>query len=252
MRMIARLPLIVMACLPVSGVTAPESDAAFVEVTLRAQGLLPGKNPPPEQGEWAYEIRGTAHRPKFEKTACFAPEPRDLFEGKRFSFIADNRGEWGGELTVRQGKGRARTLIRENVIDMVPFNTTLYVFTGLDHGAMDHGAVYAIEDYDTKPRLRFITLLPGTPRAVSLDESRGGLLVVTRLSLTVVRTSSDTIDVLMARHAPLPEATSVMSVGRSEILIGICGGVAQVHLPWHSRPPDPDYNIPIVTYWTAQ
>jgi hypothetical protein len=68
----------------------------------------------------------------------------------------------------------------------------------------------------------------------------------------LVRYTSDTIDVLMARHAPLPDANSVLSVSKSEILIGICGGIAQVHLPWRSRPPDAEYNIPIVTYWTRQ
>jgi len=155
-------------------------------------------------------------------------------------------------LTVRDGKGAARTLIRQNVVDILPAFDELLVFTGLDHGSMDDGAVYAIENYDEKPRVRFITLLPGTPRAVIDDEHQGGFLVLTRLSLSVIRTHRDRIEVLMSRHAPLPDANSLLSVSKSEILVGICGGIAQVRLPVRGRDPDADYPIPIVTYWTRQ
>ena len=228
-----------------------ESSAEFVERTLRAQGLVPGKKPPAEQGDWAYAVRGTPEKPEFEEWECYPfTEGRTSFKGKRFEYLANNRGEWGGEFSVRDGKGVARTLIRENVVEILPAHDELLVFTGLDHGSMDHGAVYAIEHYDEAPRLRFITLLPGTPRVVIDDEHRGGFLVLTRLSLSVIRTHMDRIEVLMSRHAPLPDANSVLSVSKSEILVGICGGIAQVHLSWRSRMPDPEYNIPVVTYWT--
>lgn len=230
---------------------AAELDAALVENALRAQGLSPGKTPPADHGSWGLEVKGTAANPEFSATDCFQfTEGRTAFAGRRYIYQAHNRGEWGGELTVRGGSGSSRTLLRENVFDIYPHENRLYVFTGSDHGGVDHGAVYEIEDFDRRPRVRFITLLPGTPRAVGLDAEGRGFLVVTRLSLTLVRTSSDTIDVYMARHAPLPDSNSLLQVSKSEILIGICGGIAQVHLPWRSRPPDPEYNIPIVTYWT--
>jgi hypothetical protein len=249
---LATLPSIVMTLLA-TNVIAAGADAILVENTLRMQGLQPGKQPPEEQGDWGYEVRGTAENLLFKKTDCYPfPVGRTSFEGARFSFISDDRGEWGGKLIAREGKTHERILIDENVIDMIPMGSRLYVFTGSDHGSLDYGAVHVIEDYDSRPRARLITLLPGTPRAVTLDSTRGGFLVVTRLSLTLVRTSSDTIDVLMARHASLPAANSVLSVSKSEILIGICGGVAEVQLPWHTRPPDAEYNIPIVTYWTRQ
>jgi hypothetical protein len=244
------LPLIFLPWI-LAGATEP--GAASIEESLRAQGLSPGKTPPADQGTWALEVRGTATNPQFTETVCYQfTEGRTTFSGRRYVYEARNRGEWGGELTVRRGSGSSRTLIRENIFDIHPYGNRLYVFTGLDHGSMDHGAVYEIEDFDKRPRVRFITLLPGTPRAVGLDAEGRGFLVVTRLSLTLVRTSSDTIDVFMARHAALPDSNSLLQVSKSEILIGICGGVAQVHLPWRSRPPDPEYNIPIVTYWTRQ
>jgi len=245
---------LVTGCLVSPGANAAEPDAVPVEKTLRAQGLVPGKQPPAEQGDWAYAVRGTAEKPEFEEWECYPfTEGRTSFGGKRFSYHANNRGEWGGEFTVREGNGKARTLIRENVVDIVPTAfDELLVFTGLDHGSMDHGAVYAIERYDEKPRLRFISLLPGTPRAVIDDPHRGGTLVLTRLSLSVVRTHMDRIEVLMARHAPLPDANSVLSISRSEILVGICGGIAHVRLPIRGRDQDADYPIPIVTYWTRQ
>ena len=54
----------------------------------------------------------------------------------------------------------------------------------------------------------------------------------------------------MARHAPLYGANSILAIGKSQILVGLCEGVAQVKLPWRMRPPDATCEIPIVTFWT--
>ncbi len=54
----------------------------------------------------------------------------------------------------------------------------------------------------------------------------------------------------MARHAPLNGANSILAIGKSQILVGLCEGVAQVKLPWRMRPPDATCEIPIVTFWT--
>lgn len=233
--------------------SAENNEAPLVEALMRSQGLAPGKPSADAYGEWGIEVRGTAKNPQLVETDCF---PRDIgswsFSGKRFSYVADNRGEWGGELTVREGNGPPRTLLRENVLFMLPDGRDLYIFSGLDHGG-DRGGLHVVENYDSRPGFRSISQLPGTPLAIGVAEDHlGGFLVVSRLALARVRTGNSMVEILMARHAPLNGANSVLQVGRSQILIGLCGGVAQVHLPWHTRPPDATYEIPIVTYWTRE
>jgi hypothetical protein len=100
-------------------------------------------------------------------------------------------------------------------------------------------------------RLQLKTLgqLPGTPRAVSFSPELNGFLVASRLGLALVRPGGS-LEFLMARHAKLPDVNSVLAISRSQILAGICGGVAQIHLPWQSRESGPVNDIPVVTYWT--
>lgn len=254
MRRLATYALCLLAGVAVAGpedVANEQAGAARVEKALRAQGLVPGKqSPPDEYGEWGIEVLGTPDEPRFIERNCVPPEPvSPSFAGKRFSYEARNRGEWGGQFALRDRGGRPRALLDENIVALIPSGSDLYVFSGLDHG-MDEGGVHVVEDFDSRPRFRSISKLPGTPLAIGrTDDHVGGFLVVTRYSLTRVF-GGHSIEVLMARHAPLYHANSVLAVGRSQILIGLCGGVAQVQLPWYVPIPGTARDIPVVTYWT--
>jgi hypothetical protein len=230
------------------------AGAARVEKILRAQGLAPGKQAPPDEyGDFGLSVGGTAEKPEFTNTRCVPPMyDSPSFSGKRFHYVAKNHGEWGGEFMVREGDGPERPLLEENVIFLIPDGADLYVLSGLDHG-MDNGGVHVVRDFDSNPQMVSVSRLPGTPLAYTRgDGMHGELLVVSKLAVTRVRTNSvpESLEVLMARHARLPGANSVLSIGRSQILIGLCGGVAQVQLPWYVRVPGAERDIPVVTYWT--
>lgn len=254
MRLLAACALSLLAGVVIAGpedVANEQAGAARVEAALRAQGLTPGKQAPPDEyGEWGIEVQGTPQDPRFVERNCVPPAPvSPSFAGKRFSYESRNRGEWGGQLILRDRGARPRALLDENIFALIPSGSALYVFSGLDHG-MDEGGVHVVESFDSRPRFRSISKLPGTPLAIGrTDDHVGGFLVVTRYSLTRVF-GGDSIEVLMARHAPLYNANSVLAVGRSQILIGLCGGVAQVQLPWYIPLPDAGRDIPVVTYWT--
>ena len=227
--------------------------AAAFEELLRAQGLQRSDTAPTEQAAFAIGVDGSAERPELVAAPCVPKWQGDTdLQGKEFRYVAKNRGEWGGTLTAQRDGGRPQTLVEDNIIELVPRGRDLYVFTGLDNG-MERGAVYVIENYDEKPRARFMTLLPGMPVLVAPIDHRPELLVVTNLSLTLVNTSvhGGHIEVLMARAGRLPFPNSVLPIGRGHIFIGICGGVAHVKLPWNlPRTGDGVDPIPQIVYWT--
>ena len=74
---------------------------------------------------------------------------------------------------------------------------------------MDDGGVHVVRDFDSNPQMVSVSRLPGTPLAYTRgDGMLGGLLVVSQLAVTRVRTNSvpESLEVLMARHARLPGA----------------------------------------------
>ncbi len=233
--------------------SAMEPEQAAVENLLRANGLVPRSRLSRNPEKSSIVVRGTERKPEFVVSSCGAetPEPTTL-RGKRFTYEADNRGEFGGELNVREGGGAARPIVRGNVHALRAIENDLYVFTGLDHLGMSSGSVDLIEDYDSHPRSRHLTDLPEAPQLVVQDRNWDGFLVVSTLSISVIQRHGN-LDIIMARHAYLPRPNSVLSVGPADILVGVCGGVAWVHAPWRmNRPPDPTDGIPLVTYWTRQ
>jgi len=241
--------VILSSCL----VNAADREQAAVEKVLRDSGLSPRSRPSGEKEGFALEIRGTEQRPELATTSCsLRRKGNHSIQGKRFRYEADNRGEWGGQLNV-YGSGPKRAIVGGNVVDLIAIEDDLYVFTGLDH-LLSTGGVDVIESYDSNPASRHLTETPEAPSVVVLDRNWGGFLIVSSLSVSLV-TLHGSLHMIMARHAYLPNPNSVLTIGRADILVGVCGGVAWIHAPWRmNRPPDPARadEIPLVTYWTNQ
>jgi len=252
---LAGLLVIVLASMTATAEVRLPKD---VQKVLRDNGLSPRSRPAWNE-KYSIEIRGTEQKPELITGTCPSrPRGRQSIQGKRFTYEADNRGEWGGDLNVREGGGPKRSLVRGNTQDLITLSDDLYVFTGLDHLGLSYGAVDIVENYDSNPNSRPLTVLPEAPAVVALDTNWGGFLAVSPLSVSLV-TPNGSLHVIMARHAYLPSPNSVMSMGEADILIGVCGGVAWIHAPWRMHfPPDRDpvaeaaNNIPLVTYWTRQ
>ena len=252
---IAGLLVTVLVSMPATAEVRLPRD---VEKVLRGNGLSPRSRPASNE-KYSIAIRGTEQKPELLTGNCSSrPAGRRSIQGKRFTYEADNRGEWGGDLNVREGSSPKRSVVRGNTQDLITLSDDLYVFTGLEHLEMSYGAVDIVENYDSNPNSRHLTVLPEAPAVIAFDTNWGGFLVISPLSVSLV-TPSGSLHVIMARYAYLPSPNSVMSMGEADILVGVCGGVAWIHAPWRMHfPPDTDpvaeaaNNIPLVTYWTRQ
>ena len=256
MRVLRLIGLFAAALSSVSA--ASDRQHVAVQTFLRDNGLSVRSRPSWDE-KFAFEVRGTEQKPELVTASCPSrQEGRTAIQGIRFSYEADNRGEFGGDLNVRDGKGPARSIVGGNVHTLIPFGKDLYVFTGLDHLGLSYGDLDIVENFDSAPKARHLTATPEAPQVVALDSSWGGFLIVSSLSVSVV-TLGGSLHVIMARHAFLPSPNSVLSMGEADILVGVCGGVAWIHAPWRRHlPPNPDPaaaasdEIPVVTYWTRQ
>jgi hypothetical protein len=205
----------------------------------------------PDDG--GYKIAGSASQPTLEKTWCGPPGPMQslgLRAGK-FTYHVENKGEWGGRLGVQNGGGGPRTLISENVFALMPDADRLMVFTGLEHGD-SVGGVYVIDDYQRRPAVRLLTRLPEAPRVIIVkprDLLPDIFVVIGQRSITAVD-SNRRFEVYMAGHA-LSMPNSALADG-AHVYVGICGGVADVLLPWQRSPPSPAKRTPLIRYWVPR
>jgi hypothetical protein len=205
------------------------------------------------ENDSAFKIGGTASRPMLENTWCGPPEPLTsfLFKTGSLTYLVENKGEWGGSLSVQKGDAEPQTLVRENITSLWPDGDRLMVFTGLEHGD-SVGGVYVIDHFKSQPSARQLTRLPEAPRAI-VEQKREFLpstfIVVGERSIAAVD-SNYRFDVHMAGHA-LPAPTSALVDG-AHIYVGICGGVADVYLPWHSSRPSSPIHIPLIRYWVPR
>ena len=243
--------LIVVGAIAAAPVTAMDPDQMAIEKLLRAEKLVPVPRPNPLVEKRGFRVLGTSEEPRFETTKCEwgGRDPKPLAAG-RFTYDVDNHGEFGGRLVVREGGGEPRELLRgDNFWHLVPFKSDLYVFGGLSHLGISRGTLYLVENYESHPAARALTNLPQHPDVVVPGFKGRGLFVISRLSITWVDHHGN-LDVVMARRSPLYVPNSGLAMGWADLLVGMCGAVAWIHMPWlTNRPPDPDDEFPVVTYW---
>ncbi len=164
------------------------------------------------------------------KTARAPESPERLsFAGQRFQYEAKNRGEWGGELSVRLPDGSTRSLVRDNTRALVPVGDQLFVFAGLAHLIGDAGAVWVVDDFDRAPLASRVTLLPSMPELVSIDPTSGEFLMVSSHAVMRLR-KTNTLSIDSIRQFWLRDPTSVV-LQRPYYAIGACGAVVVVHVP---------------------
>ena len=103
------------------------------------------------------------------------------YKSKNYTFIGSDKGEWGGKLEVVDKKGKSKILLYDNIIEMIFHNKSLYVFTGLAHMGMNHGAIYKVNSLNHSPTLERLTLLAGQPSAIfkKKNKSKASFLIVT-------------------------------------------------------------------------
>jgi hypothetical protein len=100
----------------------------------------------------AFEVRGDHRQQRIAKIWRTSAHRKLSVMGERFHFTAENRGAFGGSFKKRRIGGTARELLPRNVLDLVPVGPKLFMFTGLAHLGVSHGAVYVVDDYDTAPK----------------------------------------------------------------------------------------------------
>jgi hypothetical protein len=163
-----------------------------------------------------------------------------------------DHGEFGGSLSVSQGPAKPRVMLDANVIHLLPVGDDLFVFSGLAHMGLSVGAVHRIENYDSAPVLQLFTLLPAKPDVIAMEPKTQRIVAVSEISVSEIW--GGFYNVITARHHRFPHATSAL-VSWPNFLIGHCGGVALLELPWRRhRPPALDHSdqITIVSYWTRR
>lgn len=236
-------------------VAADDPEPGDVERQLRAQGLVPMKVPPTcggDQSHSRYWVSGDIMKPVVSFTRPEHAVYQTSLDGNRFEYTSVDRGEFGGSLSVSQGRAKPRVLLEANVIHLLPTGDDLLVFSGVAHLGMSVGEVHIIENYDSAPALQLFTRLPGKPDAIAIDQKTRRIVVVSENSVSEIWGGFYTV--VSARQFRFPQATSVL-VSWPNFLIGHCGGVALLGLPWRRhRPPalDRSDQITIVSYWTRR
>lgn len=89
-----------------------------------------------------------------------------------YSFVGTDRGEFIGNLSVIYPGGSKRILIEDNVIQLIPVQDELFVFTGLSHMFTSRGAVHKVTVKDGKISSERLTLLPKEPNYVLLSNKK--------------------------------------------------------------------------------
>ena len=170
--------LMVIAALMVTGCADQEGVPRTGSVKCRESVMASHSVPPSLPSEFArirYVVSTSSHG---ESGTCVRRVQRAPEHAAKFGpgvLLGGDRGEWGGELVLRDGIGNDKKLLEENVISIHTIGTEAYVFTGLSHMGKSFGSIYRLE-VDPKmivsPPL-LITKFDAPPSAVSYEEKSG-------------------------------------------------------------------------------
>jgi hypothetical protein len=152
-----------------------------------------------------------------------------------YRYEGTDNGEWGGELTLTDRRGRRVTLVEDNVHSLMPTGDGLFVLTGLSHMSLSRGAIYRVRSPGLDPKIERVTLLPDAPAVALVDARRPDLFrtIIIGYSTVMVFTSfggDEQIEVLMV-DAPwgalYPDSAVMLD---DSLVFGMRGGIGVVQL----------------------
>lgn len=155
----------------------------------------------------------------------------------KVQYIGSNKGEWGGELVAKWPEGTTDKLINDNIVALIPEQDDLYVFTGLAHLTSNRGAVYKILNFETKPKVEKVTLLPQAPNVVLRNKQQENVLefvIITSSGVTLLEPEYDDLKVLDTKlfwGGLYPNSAVQTTDG---FLIGMRSGIASFSLTEHA------------------
>lgn len=154
------------------------------------------------------------------------------FQGERVRYEAVSLGEFGGKITAVLPNGERRVIIEDHARALIPsglYGKRLHVFAGLSHLGIADGAVYAIDDYDSEPRVSRITLLPDTPQLVVRHAAHPHWDRFWIIGHTAIMELIDerTLRVHTINTFRFRQVTSALEGDRT-LMLGLCGAVAVI------------------------
>jgi hypothetical protein len=153
--------------------------------------------------------------------------PRRFLQRPAGYLVGFNRGEWGGALLWYGNDSKLRkSLIDDNVVEIIPAGGALVAFVGLAHLGMDEG--HAVEILETPKSFavgRSVDV--GSAPCAAAREGSGSFLVVTFKGLSRVSADFKATKLLESRWGIL-YPTSMVIAKNGTVTIGMRGGVARL------------------------
>jgi len=178
---------------------------------------------------WKVGIDARTHHFKIETTANVLPK-----QGKEVrlqigagTLVGTNGGEYGGGLSLVDSDGTsAKSLLTENVIQLLPLNSGALVFTGILHLGEDKGAVWSYSkagDHDWS--IKKLADLDGSPRAIYSGDRE--VLAVTGHGVSQI---GQTLNLTKIASLPFAQTlpNSISEDAQKRIYIGMNGLVVRL------------------------
>jgi hypothetical protein len=232
---------LVALLLPMLAAARPEPSIDLETAILRA-GFLPA-NQPDQCFEPMYvakfEGQSVSIRREPDGARRFGWAESISLVGKSVRYEAQNRGQFGGQLTAILKSDKRIPMINANVVSLAGVEKDLYVFT--KNTTFGTGSIYVVEDFDSNPKSprKPTTFLPDGPVYVAPHiRAPRGFWIVGGHSLSEV--TLDDWGMLQVHSFDEFHLSSVSSFSADDrgVVIGTCGGVISIEVPC-LRPPAP-------------
>jgi hypothetical protein len=190
--------------------------------------------------------------PKVRVESNFSRHPSDVhFSGKTFTYQSKNGGEWGSELAVRRRGQESKVIYRgSDVLWLLPIEDVLYVFSGTQHLGRNSGSVHAVDRFDSAPSIRFVTLLPAAPVAVTSQGGTDWFIIASERAVMELR-ADRSLEVYTFNQFWFEQPTSAIFVD-GDLIVGLCSGAAVVHIPWRTDAAPSREAIATVRYFSSR
>ena len=172
------------------------------------------------------------------------------YNAGNIKYKGTNRGEWRGELTATFSDGTKKKLIDDNIVSINQYKpkhlritddkiffedgkSGLYIFTGLSHLGSSQGAIYVVEDYDTHPAVKRLTILPDAPLVTITDKNNNDntyFIIIGPRTVMTYDPNRDTLEILLIDQFWWGMYPKSAVKKNDEILIGMRSGVVVVNI----------------------